>query len=376
MVYRGLFVALVSAQALLPQCLDEADARHLPARTGFMPSPAEVQPWAGLSPQQAVDRLLADARQARKVHEAPAFTGEPIAMPLGKLPDDAARKEMLDTRTPLAERMVLFWHNLSQGHQPRTGGARALRYHQLPQNLNTGEEPMQRLQRLTLAGLLSAVAGAASAQAYPPPQNVVALATSANLEVTKDLLTVTLNATRDGADASTVQTALKQVLDTALTEAKKAIQPGALEVRTGNFALYPRYSRDGRISGWQGNAELVLEGKDTQRVAQTAGKLQGMNITNVGYSLSRELREKHEAAVTADAIRKFQAKAAEVAKQFGFGTYTLREVNVQASEPGFTPMPRMMSMAKAAEAADAALPVEPGKGNITVTVSGSVVLAR
>lgn len=237
---------------------------------------------------------------------------------------------------------------------------------------------MRCIQRGLLAATFATAAGVAGAQGYPPPQNVVVLTTSANLEVTKDLLTVTLNAVRDGADASSVQTAVKQVLDAALGEARKAAQPSALDVRTGNFSLYPRYSRDGRISGWQGNAELVLEGRDAQRVAQAAGKLQGMsmNITSVGYSLSRELREKHEAAVTAEAIKKFQAKAAEVSKQFGFGSYTLREVNVQANEPGFSPMPRMMSMAaaKAPESADATLPVEPGKGNIVVTVNGSVVL--
>lgn len=235
---------------------------------------------------------------------------------------------------------------------------------------------MHLLRHTALASVLFMTCGMAAAQSYPPPQNVVALSSSAELEVTKDLLTVTLNATRDGAEAAGVQTALQQVLDAALNEAKKSAQPGAMEVRTGNFSLYPRYSRDGRISGWQGNAELVLEGKDTQRVAQTAGKLKGMNITNVGYGLSRELREKHETAVTAEAIKKYQAKAADVARQFGFSGYTLREVAVQAHEPGFAPVPRMMSMTKGAEAADAALPVEPGKGTITVNVSGSVVLTK
>jgi predicted secreted protein len=233
---------------------------------------------------------------------------------------------------------------------------------------------MHLLRHTALASVLLVASTLAAAQNNPPLQNVVSLNSSAELEVTYDLLTVTLNATKDGPEAAAVQAGLKQVLDAALAEAKKAAQPGAMDVRTGNFSLYPRYSRDGRISGWQGSAELVLEGKDTQRVAQAAGKLQGMNITNVGYSLSRELREKHETAITAEAIKKYQAKAAEVARQFGFAGYTLREVAVQANEPGFVPRPRMMSMAKGAEAADAALPVEPGKGTITVNVNGSVVL--
>ena len=236
---------------------------------------------------------------------------------------------------------------------------------------------MQGIRRGMLAAMLGlCVSGFAMAQAsYPPPQNVVSFNTSASLEVIKDLLSVSLNATRDGNDAAAVQTALKQALDAALADAKKSAQPGAMDVRTGNFSLYPRYNRDGRISGWQGNAELVLEGKDMQRVAQTAGRLQGMNITNVSYGLSRELRDKHEADVRSQAIKKYQAKAAEMAHDFGFSSYTLREVNVQTGEPGFTPVPRMMAMA-ASSASDAALPVEPGKGTITVTVSGSIMLQR
>ena len=119
---------------------------------------------------------------------------------------------------------------------------------------------MHLLRHTALASVMFLACGLAAAQSYPPPQNVVALSSSAELEVTKDLLTVTLNATRDGAEAAGVQAALKQVLDAALNEAKKSALPGAMEVRTGNFSLYPRYSRDGRISGWQGTAELVLEG--------------------------------------------------------------------------------------------------------------------
>jgi uncharacterized protein (DUF1800 family) len=116
--------------AALPQRLDEADARHLLSRTGFTPSPAELRPWVGQTPAQAVDRLLANVQQARLLVEPPAFTREPIEPPLNRLDDPALRKaalervveqslelrtwwleQMLATPTPLAERMTLFWHN-------------------------------------------------------------------------------------------------------------------------------------------------------------------------------------------------------------------------------------------------------------------------
>jgi predicted secreted protein len=229
-------------------------------------------------------------------------------------------------------------------------------------------------------GLASAALPSAHAAELPPPENVIVFAATATLEVTKDLLTMTLQATREGAEAATVQTQLKQVLDVALAEVKKTAQPSALDVRTGQFSISPRYGRDGRINGWLGSAELVLEGRDNARVAQAAGRVQGMTLTGTGYSLSRELQDKHEAELTGQAIQKFRNRATEMAKQFGFSSYALREVNVSAQEPGFQPpVFRTMAMrgkAAGAEMADASLPTEPGKGVLTATVQGSVQLIR
>jgi len=73
------------------------------------------------------------------------------------------------------------------------------------------------------------------------------------------------------------------------------------------------------------------------------------------------------------AIENFKQKAAELAKGFGFTGYTLREVAVNANEPGFGPTPRMAMQAKAMSS-DASVPVEAGKSTVTVTVSGSVQL--
>lgn len=232
-------------------------------------------------------------------------------------------------------------------------------------------------RRLLLAAFALAAAVQGAQAESPRIENVISFSTSANLEVTKDLLTVTLQVVRDGADAASVQAGLKQVLDAALAEAKKSAAPGQLDVRTGNFSLNPRYNRDGKINGWQGQAELVLEGRDLPRVAQTAGKLNGMNVIGVSQSLSRELTEKHDAQVTADAIAKFRARAGELARQFGFSGYTLREVNVQSVEQSGPPRPMYRMNADAVSMSAAApVPVEAGRGTLTATVSGSVVLTK
>jgi predicted secreted protein len=137
-----------------------------------------------------------------------------------------------------------------------------------------------------------------------------------------------------------VQSQLKQALDAALAEARKAARPGQLEVQTGNFSLYPRYAAKGGINGWQGSAELVVEGKDMPAIGQLTGRIGTMTIARVGYGLSRELREKVEGEVTAQAIARFRARAADYAKQFGYAGYLMREVSVGGSSRRCTPRHR------------------------------------
>jgi predicted secreted protein len=224
---------------------------------------------------------------------------------------------------------------------------------------------------------LTFAAGAAAAQTLPVPQNVVSLSATASVEVVRDWLTVAFSTTREGSDAAVVQAQLKQALDAALAEARKVAKPGQLEVQTGQFALHPRYApKGGTITGWQGSTELIVEGRDTQAIAQLAGRISTLTIARTGFSLSREARQTVEGDVAAQAIERFRARADAVSKQFGFAGYTLREVavNTEGSMPPPQPMYRMQ--AQRAEAADAALPVEAGKALVSANVSGSVQLTQ
>ncbi|UUZ78619.1 SIMPL domain-containing protein [Polaromonas sp. P1(28)-13] len=231
-----------------------------------------------------------------------------------------------------------------------------------------------RTTKLIAACALLAGATAAFSQGIPREQlqNVAQLSASGSVEVQQDLLSISMSTTVGGSDAGTVQTQLKQALDTALAQAKQAAVPGQMDVRTGNFSLYPRYNKDGKINGWQGTTELVLEGKDFSRITSTAGKIQTLTLGNVSFALSREQRVKVEGEAQAQAIERFKAKAGEIAKNFGFGSYTLREVSINANDRGYTPRPRVMAMQAKGEMADSAIPVEAGKSTVLVNVSGSV----
>ncbi|HET9977264.1 MAG TPA: SIMPL domain-containing protein [Burkholderiaceae bacterium] len=241
------------------------------------------------------------------------------------------------------------------------------------------------LRHLVLASAALAAISHAAAQVAlpPPPAGVLSLTTTATVEVTKDVLNLVFTTTREGADAQAVQVGLKQALDAALAEARKIAKPGQVEVQTGNFALHPRYGnptpKSGgtpSITGWQGSAELIVQGKDAAAIAALAGRVQTMTIARVGYTLSREAREKVEADVTAQAIARWRAKAAQMSQQFGYTGFSVREVSVATNEPGGGPVPMVMMARAKAMAADEALPTEAGKGEVTATVSGSAQMTR
>lgn len=211
----------------------------------------------------------------------------------------------------------------------------------------------------------------------PPPQNLVTLSATASTDVPQDWLTVVLATTREGAEPLALQAQLRQAVDAALAEARRAaagLEPRALEVQTGAFSLSPRYGGDGRMSGWAGRAELVLQGRDTAALAQLAGRIRTLTVASTGWSLSREAREKVESQVVAEAIARFRVRADEIARAFGLTHWVLGEVAVH----GDVPMPAPVAMRRAASvmavSADAALPVEAGKATVAVTVSGSVIL--
>ena len=246
---------------------------------------------------------------------------------------------------------------------------------------------MSNFSRPLLSALVAAcgaavVTGAAS-QTLPPPQNVVSLSASASVEVTKDWLTVVFSTTREGAEAAVVQSQLREALDRALTEARKGARPGQLEVQTGGFSLHPRYAPvnpkapggQPAIAGWLGSADLVVEGRDAQAIAQLTGRIQTLSIARVGFSLSREAREKVEGDVSAQAIAQFRTRADAVSRQFGFSGYNVREVNVSSNEPPGGIQPMMRAQASRAMA-DESLPVEAGKAVVTATVSGSVQMVK
>lgn len=232
---------------------------------------------------------------------------------------------------------------------------------------------LPRRSSLLLAAAMT-LSGAAVAQTAPEPVNLVSLSASAFKDVPEDWLTMVVRATADAADAVSAQNQLKLAVEAALANLRPQAQPQQMEVRTGSFGIYPRHNNQGRVIGWQGSAEVVIEGRDFARVSAAAGKVPGMTVGSAGFSLSREGRQKLESEVQALAVERFRQRAQELSRSFGFNGYTVRQVSVSSADQGgpviaHRAMAAPMAMAAAA---DMAVPVEAGKATVNITVNGTV----
>ena len=138
-----MLLVLLSSMMLAttPACaasLGTEGAQRLLTRTGFAPSPAEVQAFAPLTQARAVDRLL-DGMRATATRPPPAWVDDSVLGPRAfrALPEERQKEErqrnvreslalrgwwleeMVSTPSPLTERMTLFWHNHFVSAQPK-----------------------------------------------------------------------------------------------------------------------------------------------------------------------------------------------------------------------------------------------------------------
>jgi predicted secreted protein len=223
------------------------------------------------------------------------------------------------------------------------------------------------------AALLPLVLFALPAPAQPAPDspryNTVDLQADAQREVGNDTLNAVLFIELNEADAAKLGDTLNRTTTEALAAAKDF---KSVRVRTGNNQTYPVYDRAQRITGWRGRAELRLESKDFQAAAALIGRLQSrMQLGQIGFSVSPEVRKAAEDEIIGEAIKAFGARAEIVRAALGGRGYKIRRLAVNTGG-GFVPRALMARAGVAAAEAVAAPPLEGGVSQITVSVSGTI----
>lgn len=227
---------------------------------------------------------------------------------------------------------------------------------------------------LALVAVLTAPHAWAEATLAQQPRRVVHLSAQATQRVIQDWVTLTLQARLQAADASAVQTSLADTLRQALAALRARAPADGVELRTGAFVVQPRYGREGHIVGWQGSAEIVVQGRDVGTVAALAPAAPGMAVASVRMGVAPATQQAAHAALRQRAIEAFRRQADEVAQAFGARGWVLHEAHVSQADAG-NPPPVLRAATLAVGPAEAApLPLEAGQDTLTVTVSGSIAL--
>jgi len=212
-----------------------------------------------------------------------------------------------------------------------------------------------------------------SAQAQPPHHgelaDVVNLQAEASREVENDQLVAVLAAEAQGANPAELAEAVNRKMAEALKSAKEV---PSVKLRSGNYQTFPQRGKEGRIESWQVSQELRLESGDVAAAARLIGRLQqNLSVRSMAMRLAPQTRRAAEDALIAEAVSAFEARAEVVRKALRAKGYGVRELNIAAGGGGPRPLQYEMAAARAAPVA-----VEPGVSQVTVTVNGSIQLAR
>ncbi|MBI1424234.1 MAG: DUF541 domain-containing protein [Gammaproteobacteria bacterium] len=221
--------------------------------------------------------------------------------------------------------------------------------------------------RLALS-LLMLVSVSLSTAAETPSYDRVQLSAQAVADVENDTLVAVLSVQRQGTDVARLATEVNQVMAGAI---KRCKQVTAVSVQTLDYQTNPVYEKQHR-TGWSVTQSLELRSGDSDVLSHLLGELQAnLMLQSMQYEVSAKRLEQAQASLIGQAIASFSRRAQEITHHLGRKRYRL--VNLRVDTGGNLqqpPTPRYRVMAEASSAPS----LEPGKQQVTVTVSGEIEL--
>ena len=220
--------------------------------------------------------------------------------------------------------------------------------------------------------LIWALAASSAVRADEPPlrYNQVRLQAQQSESVSNDTMHVTLNTYAEMQDPAKLAARINQEMDWALEKAK---QYSEIKVSTGSYQTWPVTRKD-VTTGWRGQQNLMLEGRDTELLSQLTGELQKkLKIKSMSFSVSDEKRIAVENRLIDAALNAFKVRALIVGENLDARGYRIVDINVGASAQ----RPPVMYQARVATMAmesNDSVAVEGGESDVQVSVSGTIEL--
>lgn len=238
---------------------------------------------------------------------------------------------------------------------------------------------------IVLSALFAAQLGFAQTTANNPASSrdddrtVVSLAADAYREVQQDRVILTLSREARGEEPKALADEVNKAINTVMESGK---DNQMLELKSGAYNLWPQqeYDENGKRTGtvtYVVNGEVIVSSSDMLEATRFVEQVsEHMNLSNIAFEMTTEVRRQVENEIRAEAIQSFQAKARAVSREFGFDNYDIKNVQLDDSSMTQTPMPRLsMARAEMVQSADFAGPaLSAGKERVTITVTGEIAL--
>jgi predicted secreted protein len=222
---------------------------------------------------------------------------------------------------------------------------------------------------LAFAVLTSSPAFAQLPQATSPSVSVSASATAT---VTNDRLQAWLRTEAENVSPAAAAAQVNAASAKAIADAKAF--PG-VKVATIGYSTQ-QIAEKGKPTRWRVSQTITLDATDFTAAATLLSKLQdenGLQLSNMSFSIADKTRREAEDSVTQQAIKAWQVRAEQAAKDFGFAAWRVGHVTVQTSGGQAYPVMRAQAMSLSAAAPVA---IEAGTTDVTVTVSGDALLDK
>lgn len=208
----------------------------------------------------------------------------------------------------------------------------------------------------------------------PAPKEIASLTLQAEAStlVRQDTVNLVMAKIVEGADPQVLHVQLASAMEPAFKLAKAY---EALSVRSGGFRVSPVYGADGKISGWRGRSELVIESRDFQAATRLVSELSDrLVLSSLRFHLSEEQKKKHESALIQQAAQAFRDRASLAMQAFGYREYEIVKLDLNASISPGSPQPVMLRSAASSPMPKADIVLEADSVPVSVLVSGTVVL--
>lgn len=214
---------------------------------------------------------------------------------------------------------------------------------------------------------LPALTQAAEALNY----NIVNIQADATRQVSNDEMHAVLYIEKSNKQPAELAAQINQLMSQAVNTARKY---PSVKIETGSQTTYPIYDNDSRkLKEWRGRAEVRLESTDFKAASQLVSELQqNFQTQSISFSVSDAQRKKVENELMVEASKNFQQRAQTLSQAWNKSGYNLVNINLNTSNYGGQPVPRMAMMKAASADAIPEQEMAGGESKITVNANGTI----